>query len=293
MNYKLLAAISNSVWAMHPESIQGYYPFVMNALKGMPVQFENLETSKMFQVLSAGSMKAQSVSSFNESPKQSVAVINIHDVIVKNDEWCGPVGTNTISQMILEADANPNIAGIILDIDSPGGEASAIPLIAQTIKNAQKPIIAYVGNGMAASAGYAIAAECDEIYATFNTDIIGSIGTYLTIADWYKYYQSQGLEMTDIYASLSTEKNKGYRDALNGDNTAIQAKVDYWNENFISIVKSGRAGKLNEAALKGQAYFADQALTLGLIDGMKSFNECVSRIHELSVDSNATETPHS
>lgn len=69
---------------------------------------------------------------------------------------------------------DPGVSRIVLDIDSPGGQASGISEFAQMIRTAPKPVTAYVG-GMAGSAAYWIASAAKQIAAA-DTAMLGSIG---------------------------------------------------------------------------------------------------------------------
>ena len=69
---------------------------------------------------------------------------------------------------------NPQVARIVLDIDSPGGQANGISEFAGMVRNAAKPVTAYVG-GVGASAAYWVAAAAHWIVAS-DTAALGSIG---------------------------------------------------------------------------------------------------------------------
>jgi protease-4 len=55
----------------------------------------------------------------------------------------------------------------------------------------QKPVVAIIDDGIAASAAMWIASAASEIYLTKKTDQVGSIGVYTTLADWYSYYANR------------------------------------------------------------------------------------------------------
>lgn len=291
-NYKLLKSVLSHPWAITPAAAEGYYPSIMNLLKGIdPGKTVNKEVTELYASFNSSEKKSASFS--NEKPQgnnQVVAIIPIKDVIIKYDAECGPYGTETISQWILRADQNPNVSAIILDIDSPGGDGMAVQYISDVIKNASKPVLAFCGNGTTASAAYWIASNCTEIYATYETDEIGSIGTYITIADFKSYYEAQGLKIHEIYATKSTEKNKPFKDALDGKYDNLRANViDPFNEQFINTVKANRPD-VNEKVFKGTLYSAKDAIEMGLIDGLKTLDEVIQRAFELSSTENSGST---
>ncbi len=285
-SYRIAMEIIGSPWMIDPGKAESLLPIVHQILQGTtaikPVNPDALPKVEYY-------VSAQSRASYTPvggdgmpSNQKVIAVIPIKDVITKYDVECGPRGTETISRWIQGALNDPNVTAIVLDIDSPGGAANATQQISQIIKEAGKPVIAYSGNGITASAAYWIASSANEIYATFDTDEIGSIGTYVTIADYKKYFEAQGLKLHEVYATRSTEKNLEFRKALDGDYELLKKNLlDPFNESFINTVKENRPG-ISEKVFTGKLFMAKDALKMGLIDGIKSFPEVLQRAMELS-----------
>ena len=91
----------------------------------------------------------------------------------------GTIGGDSTSNLIREAKENKNIKAIVLRVDSGGGGVFASELIRQELVAAKEKgitVIASMGN-VAASGGYWISANADEIWASHNT-ITGSIGIF-------------------------------------------------------------------------------------------------------------------
>ena len=74
---------------------------------------------------------------------------------------------------------DPNVAAIVLDINSPGGQVTGIAEFAAMVGGAHKPVVAYI-DGTAASAGYWIAAAAPEVVVSKN-GMAGNVGAVLTI----------------------------------------------------------------------------------------------------------------
>lgn len=285
----ILRNIISGVWAIETSYAQAYFPAIYNILNNADSVLPVI-TEPQFQLINS-SHHVNTRSSLDSTNEKSIAIINIKGAIVKYDVECGETGTETYANMIENALQNESIAGIILDIDSGGGSGDAVNRITDVIKSAKKPIIAYVGNGMAASAAYWIASACKEIYATYKTDEIGSIGTYVTLADFKAFYASKGLPIIEVYATDSTEKNKPFREALAGNVDYLRENyIDPFNKEFQNTVKTNRKGKLNLAdypdVMKGKLFTADVAVKAGLIDGLKSFKEVINRTFELANGAN-------
>jgi protease IV len=282
MNIQILSAITKGIWAMHPDIAESYYPVLHTIFSGHSIDFkENVPAPSFISMTSGIPVNEMSTASQSTEGKY-VAILPIKSVILKYDQSCGPRGTETLASMIRSYADDPRIAGIVLDIDSPGGEGRAINNMVAAIDGIEKPVLTHISSGMCASAAYGIASHTNEIYCSYATDVVGSIGTYITLMDFYKYYEKQGLPVHTVYATKSTEKNLSFKEALQGNYTKLKAEIDQYNEAFISLVKEGRGDKIKEEVFNGQAPFADTALSLGLIDGIQSFQDTVNRVFELA-----------
>ena len=112
--------------------------------------------------------------------------------------------------------ANKNIKGVVLKIDSGGGSGDAMRLMADTISDRNKPVVAFIDDN-ACSAAYGIASGCDIVVANSNTAYVGSIGTYISIADYTEYLKKEGISIIEVYATASKDKNIEVREALKGN----------------------------------------------------------------------------
>lgn len=119
--------------------------------------------------------------------ENGVTIIDISGPIVRYadmfTEISGGTSTQHLATDLQAAIDDPGTRYIVLNIDSPGGEATGIHELANMIYAARgkKPIIAYAAGWMA-SAAYWIGSAADEIVVDA-TSMIGSIGTVLAVAD--------------------------------------------------------------------------------------------------------------
>ena len=138
--------------------------------------------------------------------------------------------------------------GVVLDIDSGGGQVSGTPEFHDFIKEYSKPVVAYT-DGYMCSAAYYIGSAADHIIANKRADKIGSIGTMISFLDLTGYYEKKGAKMITAYATKSTEKNKSFEDLLSGKpETYIKNELDPITETFHSDMKAARTN-LDEAVL--------------------------------------------
>ncbi len=294
MSYSLLTYIYNSVWFLEESSQDGLYEIARNFRNGnlASMDFSEERAKHRAYVISLTSDIAlvdengtESLS--NSSLEHSIAVIPIRGAITLQDQRCGPMGTVTIGQSLMDAAENPNIDSVILSIDSPGGEAHAMFDLSNSInefkQKCNKPIVAFVGS-MAASAAYGIAAACHKIVCSDENSVVGSIGSYVTILDKKKSMEADGIFAEDIYAADSSEKNIDIKEALEGNKKPILATLKKYNDRFKSIVTSGRPGITSSETtdpLKGASIFAVDALGMHLIDEIG--NMSVAKKHCLAM----------
>jgi signal peptide peptidase SppA len=176
------------------------------------------------------------------------------------------------------SDANPNIKGIILNIDSPGGEGFAAMEFSRLVKAIQKPIIAFIDD-LSASAAYWITASTDWVVANSKAARIGSIGTYVTLADYEEFYKQKGIRLVEIYADKSTDKNKAYYDAIKkGDFSLIKQDVNKFNEIFLQSVAVSRNEEINPDQKiwgTGKLFDAEDAIKIGLIDEIATWEDTI------------------
>jgi ClpP class serine protease len=143
MGYSLIKDIFTGIWALDHDAAIGFASQVSQILEGHELNHYEYEMEAYALPLSGGDKREMRM-----APQNSVAVIPFEDVLYKKDMESGPDGLMTKAMQIEEAAEMPNIVGIMLKIDSPGGSADGPQLIQQSIAKAKdkttKPIMAYV-----------------------------------------------------------------------------------------------------------------------------------------------------
>jgi signal peptide peptidase SppA len=176
--------------------------------------------------------------------------------------------------------AHPDVGSVVLDIDSPGGQAAGIQELAAKIASARgtKPIIAQV-NPEAASAAYWLATAADEIVATPSGEV-GSIGAYAYHLDRSGLNETLGVKPT--YISYGEFKTEGNPDGPLTDEALIevQASVDRVGKQFESDVAKYRGVDLATVRKdwgKGRMIDASRAKSLGMVDRIGTLEETIGR----------------
>lgn len=216
----------------------------------------------------------------NTLPEQSfIALVDLKQPIVKYSQFCGPTGTQAIMSRMdayLQDDA---CVGVLLDIDSGGGQVSGTAEFFDYLQNYTKPVVAY-SDGAICSAAYYIAAATDYIIGNPRLDCVGSIGVMVSFIDTSGIVAKQGGKVITEYADLSPDKNKAFENLLKGDASLyITEELNPIAETFIADMKKARPG-IAEECFTGKTYNATDSLALGLIDeiGSKSlaFNKIIN-----------------
>lgn len=289
-----ISAILRNRWLLDKDWAQGAMPLVHRFINGETVDLginaNADDDQEKFKPLKTGIGAAGNVygvrpyTNLSMLPEGSIAMISLSGPMLKDGGMCA-YGMTDNAALVSRLANSPNVSGIILNIDSPGGQVAGTSMLADAIKAAgnNKPVIAVIDDGIAASAAMWIASAANEIYATKATDQVGSIGVYCTIADWNSHYADYfKLKVQDVYAPQSTEKNKIYKDAINGDTTGLEEDLAVIADQFINTVATNRAGKITgDAWKKGKMFYAKDAQKIGLIDGVKPMDGVVKRINSM------------
>lgn len=269
--------IINGIWLIDPDYAANYLPLIAAYMRGEIPQSGN-RTKERFLSFYHKSSDGSSYSDVSDVPSGTVGIIEISGAITKHDQECGPRGMVSKANALRELYAADNIEGVILKIESGGGEGNAMSVMLEALSERNKGVVAFVDD-MACSAAYGIASGCDVIVANSEKARIGSIGTYITISDYTDYWKQQGIRMIDVYASQSKDKNSEYFQAIDGNLEPLRKIADRYNSDFIESVRQNRSDKLSDNQKlwsTGKAFFADEALKIGLIDNIDTFQNTLN-----------------
>lgn len=203
-------------------------------------------------------------------PADSVAVFILEGVIY-------PWKTYALEQYLKDAISNPNIIGIVFFVNTPGGYTHRVDIISDLIRDCEKPTAACV-TGMCASAGMWLFSGSDRMFYSSKLDVFGSIGVMTTYTNLKEFWEKMGVIDVDIYASLSTEKNKESREAEAGNYEPIVNQLDYINTAFHESVSAnlGLARTGESGVFSGATYFSEEARSLGLVDELRDMDGAVA-----------------
>lgn len=216
------------------------------------------------------------------SAPEGIAVIPIHGSLVKRslgmEAASGLTSYGEIAAMLDAALADPQISGILFDIDSPGGEASGSFELARRVREvaALKPVWA-VANDAAYSAAYAIAASAQRLFVT-ETGGVGSIGVIALHVDQSVKDAKDGYHYTAITAGAHKNNYSPHEPLSDAAKTELQGEVDRLYAIFTEHVAAVRGLDLDAVrATEAGLFFGSNAVAQGLADGVQALDATLSQ----------------
>ncbi|MCL4510217.1 MAG: signal peptide peptidase SppA [Bacteroidetes bacterium] len=198
-----------------------------------------------------------------------VAVVNLTGTIISSREIVSTL------QTLAE---NKSVKAILLRVDSPGGGVAASQEIfeeVESIRDSVKPIVVSMGS-LAASGGYYVSCGATRIVANPGT-ITGSIGVIAMFPNYAKLMEKLGLQMDVIKSGKYKDSGSPFRQMTEQDKKYFQGVVEDSYDQFLNAVAKER--KLPIDNLKkfadGRVFTGAQALKLGLVDTLGSFEDAI------------------
>jgi len=215
----------------------------------------------------------------------SIGIIVAQGAIMNGKQPIGRIGGDSLALLIRKARLDSNVNAIVLRIVSGGGSAFASEVIRQEIleyKKTGKPIVISMGS-MAASGGYWIAADADEIWASPVT-LTGSIGIFAAIPTFENSLSelgiyNDGVGTTSIAAAL--DLSRPLSPILK---EAMEISLQHYYGQFLGIVANGRSispQRIKEIA-DGKVYDGKSALDIGLVDKLGTLEDAIASAAALS-----------
>lgn len=207
-----------------------------------------------------------------------VAILNVNGPLTKHrSSWGGSCSTLELRRQIRHAAKNPDVLGLALFIESPGGTVSGIHELASDLAAFDKPKLAYCSD-LCASAAYWAACQCDEIVANAPA-LVGSIGTYCVVADCSAAFAEAGVAIHVVKAGAHKGDFTPGTEITEEQLATLQADIDGINAFFLAAVEKGRGMSSGDvkAVADGRAHLSAAALKLGLIDAIEPWDAAFER----------------
>ncbi len=176
---------------------------------------------------------------------RGVATLPVRGVLVRRAGQMTPDSTllqsyQNLTQVLRAARSDSRVRGILLEVDSPGGEAGGVFDFADEVRRTTqiKPVWA-IANDDALSAAYAIAAAAERVWIT-NTGAAGSIGVVALHADQSRFDAEAGFNFTYIYKGARKIDANPHMPLSPEARGQIQGEVDRLYDMLIASVAGHR-----------------------------------------------------
>lgn len=215
-----------------------------------------------------------------------VAIVPIEGAMTKGRSSYGGTSTVETRATIRALSQDPEVRGIMLHIESPGGTAAGTAELADDVYAARrfKPVHSFASDLMASAAAF-VGLQAERV--TINpSGEAGSFGTVAKLTDVSKMYEDSGIKVEVI----STGPYKGafsHGAPITDDHKAYAREIiEAANQAFVAGVQRGRPA-MSEKQVRalfygpegGKVWPAQRALELGIVDGIESFDQALANLH--------------
>lgn len=219
---------------------------------------------------------------------RDVAILDISGALVPKDSWINRYYGRVSYEEIRGASIAALKAGktaLLMNYDTGGGNASGIMELSDFLHELDKQIAvySYTGTNML-SGGYWLGAVGRRIYSN-QMAMVGSIGVITAHFSYHRALKEQGVDVTMIRAGEFKALGSPYEKLDDVAKADIQGKLDKTYELFTSHISAERdipVGKLIETAAEGRTFFGSDAIGVGLVDAVMSFDAVVEDVAKRS-----------
>ncbi|MEK6902298.1 MAG: signal peptide peptidase SppA [archaeon] len=231
--------------------------------------------------LLVGSSGSREMSGFTFG-QSTMAIVSIQGEISSSTST-GTIGYQDVIDELEQADADPSVSVIFLDIDSAGGSVVASKQMVAKIRSVKKPVVSWIGE-VGASGAYYAASASDYIVADSDS-ITGSIGVISRQPNVEKLLDNLGISMEEITSGKLKGTGSPFNEFTDEEKELFQTLINQAFEGFVSDVRAFRGEKLDELkfsnVLDGRILSGKQALEVGLIDQTGTREEAMLKAAEL------------
>lgn len=284
---RVLSFLDSATWAMDPSAYLSMREVVLRwaQLPGAPAPLSREDKDAAIAAAQAARpMPAPSSS----SSSSSIALLSLYGVISPRagmlDDISGGCGMDAFSRAYQSAMADSNVGGVIVAIDSPGGNVYQVPETADMIRSlrATKPNVGVV-TGMCASAALWLGTQFAELVGSPSSEL-GSIGILTTHKDVSKAAEAEGVKVTIITSPQGGYKAEGNPFAPLSSDAAefMQSRTDEFYSMFIDALRAGRGVHGNYSIDKnwgrGRLLSAAKAVELGMADRVGTLQDEIANM---------------
>ena len=261
-------------------------PLLVEASKGAAIVTalaDRLEVAGALPAPSAPYRRPNRAASFDKV--SGIAVLPVIGTLVHRGDSLDAL-SGVVSYVRLQNDltallAEPSVTGILLDIDSGGGEVAGLQELADFLLAARaiKPIWAFA-NTRAASAAYWLAACCERVIVAPH-GAVGSIGVLVQHQDVSKALEKRGVVTSFVFAGRHKVDGNPFEPLPDSVRARLQTQVDALYAEFVATVAKAR--EIEPVIVRGTEALmigAEQAVTIGLADAVGTYGATLQAFAE-------------
>jgi signal peptide peptidase SppA len=214
-----------------------------------------------------------------------VAVLQVYGSLVPKESWMnryfGMVSYEEIRNAAISA-AESGARAVLLDFDTGGGAVSGIGELSDFLRdfsNNVAPVYSYTGANML-SAGYWLGAVGKKVFSS-DMALSGSIGVISSHFSYARMLKEQGIDVTMFRKGEFKALGSPYEQLDDKAKADIEARLGGYYDKFLAHVSQGRGiavPTLIETAAEGRVFMGDDAIKVGLVDVVTSFDKALASI---------------
>jgi len=172
---------------------------------------------------------------------------------------------DAVVEAIETADADPNVRGLLVKLNTPGGEIVPSDDVRLAVEAFDGPVVAYATD-RCASGGYWIASACDRIFAREGS-LVGSVGVIGSRVNAKGLADELGLSYERFAAGKYKDAGQPLKELDADDRAYLQGLIDDYYDRFVETVAEGR--DLDPEAVReteARVFLGPEAAERGLVD---------------------------
>ncbi|ANT64338.1 S49 family peptidase [Prosthecochloris sp. CIB 2401] len=219
----------------------------------------------------------------------SIAVVNLTGQIVRDGFPLGPDMEGSMSEALLQealqqALEDEDVRGILLRIDSPGGDALAAVGMLEQLEAAarEKPMVASISS-VAASGGYMAALAADSVFAE-PLSVTGSVGVYALKPHIGKLSDMAGVSRSVVQRGRHADDYSIFKPLDSEAMGRFMAASGWIYEDFTGAVARARGMSAEEVELAagGRVWTGTSAVDMGLVDRTGGFFDALLSLQRMA-----------
>ncbi|MBC8554917.1 MAG: S49 family peptidase [Candidatus Brocadiales bacterium] len=275
------SVMSEKDWFMEPDALQKF----MTRIHNMDLNSESFNPEMI------GLFDDEDEDKKPFAIKNGIAIIDIHGPLIKRASgffarFFGIVGMVQIGETFQKALVDPDVKGIFLDIDSPGGSVSGTSDLADIVFSARgvKPVLSFADDQMTSAAQW-IGGAADFVAVANEPTRIGSVGVvgvHMDVADMAK---ERGVKITVFSAGRFKKIGNQFEHLSKDGKKYIQSQFDFLHGLFIDAMVRNTGipiNKLDKDLLEAKVFFAQEGISVGLAHKIMNRQQAMDLLSDIA-----------